>query len=334
MVITLPPLPPWLRVLRPLNLLMMGLSQYLFRYEVEEVFVRTCGLSMRLSERDFFLVVLSTLLVAAGGYVVNDYFDQDIDRINHPERPTWPNGGSSLLRASAILSFSGIAIGIWMGAKIGIYKLGFIHAITAGLLYFYSSEFKRQPILGNVIVALMAGLVPFMPVFYEMPLFIRAFKDLVLEQEEVFTQYREIPRSIQHNLNLIWYWAGGFGLFAFLLNWVREMVKDLEDMEGDDQMGARTLPIVAGIGATKGLSAALTLLALCGIAWLQQAQVAEQDVKTPWIMAISLQVPLLIALFLFVRSRNKVNYSRASAWLKVAMTGGILFMVWFGYANS
>jgi hypothetical protein len=73
---------------------------------------------------------------------------------------------------------------------------------------------------------------------------------------------------------------------------------------------------------------------LCGIAWLQQAQVAEQDVKTPWIMAFALEVPLLIALFLFVRGQSKKDYSRASAWIKIGMAGGILFMVWFGYANS
>ncbi len=334
MVITLPSLPPWLRVLRPLNLFMMGLSQYLFRYKIEEVFVRTCGLSMRLSERDFFLVVLSTLLVAAGGYVVNDYFDQDIDRINHPGRPVWPNGGLSLLRSSAMLSFMGIGIGLWMGAKIGIYKLGFIHAITAGLLYFYSSEFKRQPIIGNVIVAVMAGLVPFMPVFYEMPLFIRSFKDLVLEQEEVFSLYKEIPRSIQHNLNLIWYWAGGFGIFAFLVNWIREMVKDLEDLDGDDQMGARTLPIVAGIGVTKSVSAALTVVVLCGLAWLQQAQIAEKDLKTPWVMALALELPLLFALYFFVKGEQKKDYSRASAWLKIAISGGLVFMIWFGYVNN
>lgn len=334
MVIQLPSLPPWLRVLRPLNLLMMGGSQYLFRYNVEEVFVRTCGLSMRLSDLDFFLMVLSTLLVAAGGYVVNDYFDQDIDRINHPERPTWPNGGLSLLRASAVLSFLGIGIGIWMGAKIGIYKLGFIHAIVSGLLYFYSSEFKRQPIIGNVIVALLAGLVPFMPVFYEMPLFIRSFKDLVLEQEEVFALYTEIPRSIQHNLNLIWYWAGGFGAFAFLVNWIREMVKDLEDIEGDDRMGARTLPLVAGIGITKSLVAALSVVVLCGLVWLQQAQVAERDVKTPWLLALGLEIPLLISLYFVLKGQQKQNYTLASAWLKVVVAGGILFMLWFGYANS
>lgn len=162
-----------------------------------------------------WLLSSSTIIIAAAGYIINDYYDIKIDYINKPERVVI---GKIIPRRFAILfhtlfSVGGIAIGFYLSWQIGV-----IHFFSAFMLWLYSNSLKRLPLIGNVVIAFLTALSVFIiAVFYKT------------------------------NINLILIYA----LFAFFISLVREVVKDMEDLKGDITFGCKTLPILWGIRKTK-----------------------------------------------------------------------------------
>ncbi|MFN4945481.1 MAG: geranylgeranylglycerol-phosphate geranylgeranyltransferase [Chryseotalea sp.] len=162
-----------------------------------------------------WLLSSSTIIIAAAGYIINDYYDIKIDYINKPERVVI---GKIIPRRFAILfhtlfSVGGIAIGFYLSWQIGV-----IHFFSAFMLWLYSNSLKRLPLIGNVVIAFLTALSVFIiAVFYKT------------------------------NINLILIYS----LFAFFISLVREVVKDMEDLKGDISFGCKTLPILWGIRKTK-----------------------------------------------------------------------------------
>jgi len=162
-----------------------------------------------------WLLSNSTIIIAAAGYIINDYYDIKIDYINKPERVVI---GKIIPRRFAILfhtlfSVSGIAIGFYLSWQIGV-----IHFFSAFMLWLYSNSLKRLPLIGNVVIAFLTSLSVFIIAVY-----------------------------YKTNFNLILIYA----LFAFFISLVREVVKDMEDLKGDITFGCKTLPILWGIRKTK-----------------------------------------------------------------------------------
>lgn len=162
-----------------------------------------------------WLLSSSTIIIAAAGYIINDYYDIKIDYINKPERVVI---GKIIPRRFAILfhtlfSVSGIAIGFYLSWQIGV-----IHFFSAFMLWLYSNSLKRLPLIGNVVIAFLTSLSVFIIAVY-----------------------------YKTNINLILIYA----LFAFFISLVREVVKDMEDLKGDITFGCKTLPILWGIRKTK-----------------------------------------------------------------------------------
>jgi 4-hydroxybenzoate polyprenyltransferase len=162
-----------------------------------------------------WLLSSSTIIIAAAGYIINDYYDIKIDYVNKPERVVI---GKIIPRRFAILfhtlfSVGGIAIGFYLSWQIGV-----IHFFSAFMLWLYSNSLKRLPLIGNVVIAFLTALSVFIiAVFYKT------------------------------NINLILIYS----LFAFFISLVREVVKDMEDLKGDITFGCKTLPILWGIRKTK-----------------------------------------------------------------------------------
>ena len=184
--------------------------------------------------RRFGLLVGAALLVAAAGYIINDYYDVKIDAINRPDRLVIGrvvNRRKAML-AHLVLSGAGVLVAGWLHPVLGAVTLG-----TALLLWGYSARFKRVALVGNVSIATLTAALVLLP-------------ELQLQLE-------------RHNSHsVVWPYA----LAAFLLTVVREIVKDVEDMRGDAQHGCRTLPLVWGVARTKWVAgfflACLALLAL------------------------------------------------------------------------
>ena len=234
-----------------------------------------------------FVLSLSTVIIAAAGYIINDYYDIKIDLINKPERVVV---GKDVPRRYALLfhsllSIIGVALGFLLGWKIGV-----INFFSAFLLWWYSNDLKRQPFIGNFVVALLTGLSIFMV---------------------------NILFHVHQPLVTI------YALFAFAMTLVREIVKDAEDLKGDNTFGCKTLPIIWGLRKTKFFL--YFLLTLFFISVIGINQLFEQ--LPMYYFFTFLFVPLVLLVIWLVRADTSKDFHRVSQWCKVIMLLGISSMV-------
>jgi 4-hydroxybenzoate polyprenyltransferase len=260
---------------------------------------------------DFLLLVAATVFVTAGGYVINDYFDIKTDLINKGKVIV----GTKIPRRQAmmwhnIFNIAGVSSGFYISWKAGYIWLGTLFLMVSGLLYFYSASYKRQFLIGNIIVAVLTALVPMLVVFYEWP---------------ALYKYYTINAITLPKINLIFYWVGGFALFAFLTTITREIIKDIEDFEGDAAYGRNTVPVVIGVPSAKIVSLSLIIItvALIYLTWY----FFINDTITLIYISAAVVLPLLYAIYIVVISSNRKQLHSASRIMKIVMLTGILYSV-------
>jgi 4-hydroxybenzoate polyprenyltransferase len=305
----------FIRLIRLPNLLIMAGTQYLMRYAVIAPMLALSAIDLQLSHFDFFLLSLSTVLIAAAGYAINDYFDTGIDRVNHPDTVVV---GVSIKRrvvmgAHLVISILGIFLGFYVGYKAGIYKLGIIHFIASGLLWFYSTDLKGKPIIGNFVIAILAALVPILVPLYEIPLLNAAYGDILIETGT--------------NFNFLFKFIGGFAAFAFLLTLIREIIKDMEDVQGDMAYGLRTMPVKFGIHISKKIVLFLIALVIAALAYLQYKQVVTGDIISFAYLLLAVQLPLFYLVFRIRQAQTPEEFHAASSFTKLIMILGVLYSV-------
>ncbi|MFT7298714.1 MAG: 4-hydroxybenzoate polyprenyltransferase [Sphingobacteriales bacterium] len=263
--------------------------------------------SVYLSQMNFFLLVMSTVFVAAGGYVINDVFDAEIDAIN---KPTKNIIGKSLSAKSGktlslVLSGVGVGMGFWVAMKTEIPMLGMVHLLTAGLLWYYSYIYKYMFLLGNVVVALISALVVFM-----IPLFEPALPMLWRNGQ---------PEMVAAIFKII----TAYSVFAFLLSLIREIIKDTEDIEGDEAQNCRTLPVVWGVLGAKISLITLTTVTITLLGYVQYLQYETGSVEVFGYILVLIQFPLIHLLLSLFRASEKKDFSYASALVKGIMLTGL-----------
>jgi len=275
--------------------------------------------SLQFGELQFALLVLSTLLIAAAGYIINDYFDTQTDLINKPGRVVVGIriGRRVAMILHAVLNGFGVGLGVYLSFYIRLPALSLVFIFATGLLWFYSTSYKRQFLVGNLSVAFLTGLVPMMVVLFEIPLLNREYGTVML----------------QHNLNFNYMvaWVGGFSFFAFLTTLIREVIKDTEDFEGDRAYGMKTLPIVLGIFWTRVIVVALVAFAVYMLVYLMMRHilfsVEPADLISLGYFTLLLILPLLILAARVITARKKEHYHTASILVKGIMLSGILYSV-------
>ena len=203
----------FLKLIRSLNLIILAFTQYMCRYFI--IGKGTASFYEIATDWKFFLLVVSTVLVAAAGYIINDYYDVKIDLINKPKRVVI---GKVLHRRVAIVSHfilntAACFLAIFLG-----WKIFTIIVATTVLMWFYANQLKRTALVGNLLISVLTGLSVYMPVF--------------------------LYGTAQQTLLL-------YASFAFFISLVREVIKDMEDVKGDEEFGCKTLPIIWGIRKTK-----------------------------------------------------------------------------------
>jgi 4-hydroxybenzoate polyprenyltransferase len=299
--------------------MIIAVTQYLMRHMVIESFLKVNGFKLQLSDLHFFFLVMATILIAAGGYAINDYFDTRPDRLNKPGKVVID---SQLSRQFAInlhfmLSFIGTSLGIYLSFFVRIPGLSLLFILAAGMLWFYSTNYKKQFFLGNFIVSLLTGTVPILVILFELPLLNR--------------EYGEAMVRAGANFNYIFFWVSGFGFFAFLTNLIREIIKDAEDFEGDRAYGMNTFPIVMGITFTKLVVIALILamLGLLVFILIRFIVITEAgiDYLTSFYFLLSVIFPLMGVIYFVGRARDKKFYHLASQLMKLTMLFGVLYSV-------
>jgi 4-hydroxybenzoate polyprenyltransferase len=302
---------PFLKLIRFQNLLIVVATQYLMRLCIVEPILEVNHFELKFSDLNFFFLVLATVMITAAGYVINDYFDRKTDLLN---RPGTVIVGTFINRRAAIIwhvifNVIGIGLGFYISFKIGLYQLGFIFVIVTGVLWYYSTTYKRQFLIGNLIVSILTALVPFMVVLYEIPTLNESYRATLL------------LRNI--NFNNIFIWVAGFSFFAFLSTLIREIVKDIEDFEGDNAYGRNTLPIVLGIFYSKVVVISLTVITIAALCFVYFIYL--NDNITFWYFLIALIIPFLFLIYKIVHANTKVDYHFASNFTKFIMFGGLLY---------
>ncbi|MFC2098845.1 geranylgeranylglycerol-phosphate geranylgeranyltransferase [Bacteroidota bacterium] len=312
----------FLKLIRYQNLLIIAATQYMMRLFIVGPILAVNGFVPQLDHLHFFLLVFSSMTITAAGYVINDYFDMKTDLLN---RPNTVIVGRRITRRWAmvihiILNSTGILIGVYLSWHVGMPGFGIAYILAAGLLWFYSTTYKRQFLIGNLIVSIFTAVVPFVVVIFEVPL---------LNKE-----YGEIMISMDMNFNNIIAWVGGFSFFAFLATLIREIIKDVEDFEGDAAYGRNTLPIVLGIRFTKILIITLILLMIFSliyvyITYLSRKPEGELDLLSLLWFSLALILPFIYLIFRLIAARDRDEYHVCSNLTKLIMLAGILYSVMF-----
>lgn len=300
-----------------MNLITMAIVLVLVRYAIFEPVFRQNGLEGLMNGWPFLLLVIATLLIAAGGYVINDVLDEEMDKINKPGKLVI-NRHISDARAKNIhfnLTAVGIGFGIAFSYFAGNLFLAVVFVIIPTALFYYSFKYKYLPLAGNLVVALLAAMVVIIYWIFEF---------YHLKNHPV--QFVEASRYF-HLLNRLVF---PFALFAFMTTLSREIIKDAADMEGDARYGCRTLPIAAGIPVTRVVVVALALVTMAGLAWFQVVMF-----RTGYqVMALLLLVAQMLMAYSLVkvnRASRKSDFTHLSLVYKIIMLAGMLPIIatWF-----
>lgn len=310
-----------LTLVRLPNLLIVALTMMLMRYAVlrpllsdmpvamSDAPFTVTRMSFQLSWFDFVILVVSTVLITAAGYVINDYFDIRTDLINRGKIIV----GNTITRRMAmfyhnIFNILGVAGGFYVSARIGYFWIGTVFIIVSGLLYFYSATYKRKFLIGNLIVAFLTAMVPMLVVLYDAP--------------AIYYHYSYTTVSFP-GVAILFYWVGGFALFAFLTTLTREIIKDMEDLEGDAALGRRTLPVSAGMVASKTVVVTLTGITLL-LLYLVWSQHLSDNITLAYIIVL-ITVPFMMVIYKVITGKEKEKLHTASRLMKLIMLSGILY---------
>jgi 4-hydroxybenzoate polyprenyltransferase len=295
------------RLIRLVNLAIVVIAQYLVYGLLLLPPFRQAGISPALDGLHFSLLVLVTVLITAGGYIINDIIDAPGDQANRPER--WVVGRTISQRqayqwywGSNIL---GLALALYLAWQVGNIFLAGLHPLAVGLLYLYSAYLKRQVLSGNFLVSLfcagVAGIVWF------------------AERAGFAALCQELPeRAGQAGWAITWYMV-----FAFLATMFREIVKDMEDAPGDASTDCRTLPLQWGIPAARGIAASFGLGLLFFLLYLPFSQPAFFEARGLAYLAALVVLPLLAALILLLRAQDKPDFHLVSQLAKLIMLSGL-----------
>lgn len=303
----------FLQLIRWPNLVFIIITQCLFEWCI---YARVYPNQFNQSNHfQFILILLASILIAAAGYIINDYFDQNIDQINKPNKMVVNTiiNRRWVIFWHMLLSLGGLFFTM-LALPVNVYWhliLGNLGAIL--LLWLYSTNFKKQLLIGNILISLLTAWVILILFFAKFPLLINELL------------------SVDHDKVRFFRLAILYASFAFIISLIREVVKDIEDIEGDQKYGCRTMPIVWGIRASKVfiavwmvvLIAALVILQIyvLGLGWWQSALYC----------AVLIILPLLVILKKLYLAKSTSDYHTLSSLIKFVMFTGILSMLFFRF---
>lgn len=296
--------PAFLRLIRWPNLLFIILTQVLFYVSVYVPLFQTADWVQ------LAWLVVASVFIAAAGYIINDYFDLNIDRINKPDKNVLNTG---INRRWAIfwhlfLSVAGVFCTM-LATRFDKWYLVLANVACVLLLWFYSTTLKRKLLVGNIVISVLTAWTVLILFFLKVP-FSAAFNS-----DETISKFFRVSFL--------------YGGFAFIISLIREAVKDMEDMIGDERYGCRTLPIVAGTRATKVYVAVWSVVLIAALIVLQL-----YILQFGWYAAVAFCVVLVIyPLFKLFRqlftAHSAAEYLQLSNLAKWVMFTGILTMIFF-----
>ncbi len=300
------------KLVRLPNLFFMALTQVLFQFCIYQTLYKDSIPANDLTS--FILLVFASLFIAAAGYIINDYFDINIDEVNKPHKMVvdkvinrrWAIAWHFMLSGAGII-LTIVALPYWSK-----WYLILANILCVVLLWLYSTNFKKGLLVGNIVISLLTAWTILIIFFSKFDL-----TDAIGAAGS--THYKFFRFAILY--------AG----FAFIISLIREAIKDMEDMPGDAKYNCKTMPIVWGVNATKVYVAVWLIVLIATVVILQ-----IYTLQFKWWLAIAYCVPaiifpLVVLLFKLKRSRTSEDFHKLSSLTKFIMLTGILSMVFFYY---
>lgn len=306
----------FIKLIRLPNLIFIALTQFLFYYAIIQPQFEKSAIQPLFSFSLLSLLIFASVLIAAAGYIINDYFDINIDQVNKPKKNVVDLVISRrwAMFWHSYISFTGVAIGFYVGWATDIWWIGFTNFICTVLLFTYSSTFKKKLLIGNIIISLLTGWTVALiglSVFYHIYKGGTAYS--VFENDKLF------------RFTIL------YSSFAFIISIIREAVKDMEDMAGDLRYGCKTMPIKWGLNAAK-IYVVLWVSILIAILFILLAYVLQYswwwlDLYT----MIAIIFPLTLTLTKIKKAKVSSDFHEISNLTKFIMLTGILSLFFFKF---
>lgn len=296
-------------IVRLPNLIIIALTLALLRYLVVLPVLLSHSMRIGMKTNDFLLFLFSILCIAAAGYIINDCYDYKTDIINKPEK-VYINKFVTLKTAFIVacgLSISSLVLGVVLSLHISTFAPFSMLCFALFVVWWYAIRLKKTLLWGNIAVACMSACT--IPLLY------------LTEKVALNVNSQELRNVAMDQVMLIFL---AFAIFAFLLTLIREIVKDVEDIEGDTLIGCNTLPIVKGSQYSKRFIFFLSVLVLLLLfAVLVPVYSAGLHLAFYWLI-VSVFIPLIAFVFKLLKAKNKKDYHFLSTLLKLIMLGGII----------
>ncbi|WP_136668328.1 geranylgeranylglycerol-phosphate geranylgeranyltransferase [Flavobacterium sp. H122] len=291
----------YLNLIRYKNLLMIAVMQLTVLYG----FLEMQEIPLALAKWQYYLLIIATIFITAGGYIINDIFDQETDAINKPEKRVIGTKISENAAYNLYVGFTltGVGIGFYLSNVIMRPAFVTVFILCAALLYLYATNLKQIVLLKNIIVSSLL-----------------AFSIIIVGLYMIFpaTDYtnRDQMRTVFSVLI-------DFSIMAFMINFLREIVKDVEDVKGDYNQGIQTLPIILGINRTLKLVFGLSFIPIVLILFYIYINLFELTYATLYILGFVIGPLLYFAIKIWTADSQK-DYKHLSNVLKLVVFFGIL----------
>lgn len=283
---------------------MIAIVQLLLKYALFEAF----NINITLNWFGFTLLILATICIAAAGNIINDIYDVEADTINKPDNVLV---GKSVSEKTAFnwfiaLNIIGVGIGFYLSNLVGRSGFSIVFVGISILLYLYASSLKQMLIVKNIIVSILVA----------MSLIIVALFDLL----------PAITLQNQQTQLTIFKIVTDYALFAFGINLVREIVKDLQDIDGDHKAGLNTIPIALGKERATKIAFALLVFFTCGVIYYVITYLYKQQIAVGYFL-IFVIAPLIYSSIKLFTAETKMQYKYVSNILKITMLLGMLSLL-------
>lgn len=313
-----------LKLIRYKNLIIILVTMLAVRYFLLYPLLHLANVPLLWEWYNFMALVLSTILIAAGGYIINNNADLEIDRVNVPGEVVVGDSISddTSLNLYYLFTGSGLALGAWCAISVDMLNLAFIQVLVAGALYFYSTTFKYQVFIGNLVVAAATGLVPLIAGVYDL-VYVNTHYGAFIHNVDQELTTRVLKTATNYLMT--------YSLLAFLINFAREIVKDAEDVEGDMEHEVGTLAVRFGTKASV-LAGILVLMICLGILSVIINELYENENYKMFTYIVALIIsPLILASIKLFLASGKKDFTYISRLLKFIMLAGIGFLPFLAY---
>jgi 4-hydroxybenzoate polyprenyltransferase len=307
----------FVQMMRWQNLLFIVITQFLFHYCILQPNLAALSLQPQISNKYLYLIILASIAIAGAGNIINDYFDVNIDRINKPHKLIV---GKYISRRWVIfwhlvMSLLGIICSMYVGMKLNLFWLGLANSFCVLVLFIYSASLKKQFLIGNIVVSALTAWVILILVLPE-------YETLTTTTLQATNVYFKIFR-----LGIL------YASFSFIISVIREVIKDMEDIDGDRKNGCKTMPIVWGLNASK-VFIAVWLIVLIGLLIIAQFYIMRFDWWVNIVYSVLFIItPLIIVLKKLFIAQSSQQFHQLSSIVKWVMLSGILSILFFYFYN-